>query len=74
MPPERMADSFWWLDILLLEIIVSSLARTFYQSKKKQKPLPLLTQKQVQRRQLLPLPVGEYRVGYVALLQTKFFW
>lgn len=73
MPPERMADLFWLLDILLQEIIVSSLARTFYQSKKKQKPLPLLTQKQVQRRQPLPLPVGEYRVGYVALLQTKFF-
>ena len=74
MPPERMADLFWWLDILLQEIIVSSLARTFYQSKKKQKPLPLLTQKQVQRRQPLPLSVGEYRVRYVALLQTRFFW
>ena len=74
MPPERMADLFWLLDILLQEIIVSSLARTFYQSKKKQKPLPLLTQKQVQRRQPLPLPVGEYRVRYVALLQTKLFW
>ena len=73
MPPERMADLFWLLDILLQEIIVSSLARTFYQSKKKQKPLPLLTQKQVQRRQPLPLPVGEYRVRQVALLQTKLF-
>ena len=74
MPPEMMADLFWWLDTLLQEIIVSSLARTFYQSKKKQKPLPLLTQKQVQRQQPLPLPVGEYRVRYVALLQTKLFW